>query len=312
MTRVDIVHGLPNDSYHGDYPEFISSTSLKMYTKSQRYFKHKQDEEKVSKPHFEFGNVYHTMVSARHPKGIKFEDEYVVFEAPINDKTGQPYGVDTKAMQEAKALALTNAQGKLLCSSNDIEIAQVMCSQLFDDVNHPSHEFFNKRYLQGVPEVSYFATDFLPNIHIRTRPDLDGLVSSSGNTFIADYKTTDDLEGFLYSIESYGYDISAGMYCEVKKAAIKEQHGIDANVKFYWIVQEKKAPYDWIIIDAENYLQSGTQKFYDCLNSHKIAMETGLYGGMAAYNSNKHGIFKPKPNQWNTGLNKLLNNNETS
>jgi hypothetical protein len=313
MRKIQRAEGVPNDSYHGDYPQFISSTSLKLFATSQLHYKHEVEKEKVSKPHFDFGNVYHTMVSSRHPKGIAFEEEYLIFEAPINDKTGQPYGADTVKMQEAKASFMHQAQAeeRLLCSNADVAIATAMCKALFDDETHVSHEFFNKMYLRGIPEVSYFYQDFVEGINLRTRPDLDGGVSANGRSFIADYKTTEDLESFTSKIADYGYDISAGMYVEGKKAYMMDVLKVaEPEVDFYWIVQEKKAPYDWMIVSAEHWLEIGVSKFYQCLNVYKDAKDSGVYRGISAYCLNKHGIFKPKPANWNLPLNRLLTNNE--
>ncbi len=313
MRKIQRAEGVPNASYHGDYPDFISSTSLKLFATSQKHYKSETEKEKVSKPHFEFGNVYHTMVSERNPKGIAFEEEYVIFNAPINEKTGQPYGADTIKMQEAKAVALTqaNAEGKMLCSDADFAIAKKMCAALFEDTTHPSYEFFNKIYLRGIPEVSYFIKDFTEGINLRIRPDLDGGVSESGRSFMVDYKTTDDLETFNSKIADYGYDISAGMYVEGKKVYMTDILKVaDPQVDFYWVVQEKKAPYDWMIVSAEHWIELGTNKFYQCLNMYKDAKDSGVYKGISAYCPNKHGIFKPKPASWNVPLNRLLTNND--
>jgi hypothetical protein len=313
MRKIQRAEGVPNDSYHGDFPDFISSTALKMFATSQKHYKFEKEKEKVSKPHFEFGNVYHTMVSSRNTKGIAFEEEYMVFEAPINEKTGSPYGADTIKMQEAKALYLSQAQaeGKLLCTNADVAVAKAMCESLFEDADHPSHEFFIKMFERGIPEVSYFYKDFTPGINIRTRPDLDGGVTTSGRSFVADYKTTDDLESFIGKIADYGYDISAGMYVEGKKAYMQDILKVeDPQVDFYWIVQEKKAPYDWMVVSAEHWLELGTNKFFQCLNMYKDALETGKYKGISAYCPNKHGIFKPKPANWNLPLNRLLTSND--
>lgn len=311
MTKFQVVNNLPNDSYHSDFPDFDSSTWIKNFTTSQKNALYEKQKEKVSKPHFELGNICHTMISSFHPKGIAFDEEYSIFASPINDKTGKPYGADTVKMQEAKAEALSNANGKLLCSEEDKAFAKMLCEQLITDDTHVSHEFFNKMFQRGTPEVSYFAKDFIEGLNLRIRPDLDGGVSVSGKSFICDYKFMDDIEKFAYKISEFGYDISAAMYVEVKKKYMREVLNIDEPiVDFYWIVVDKKAPCDWIIVSAENFMFSATEKFYQCLNMLKETKETGIYKGVSAYCPNRHGIFKPKPSFRSAALNPLLVDNE--
>lgn len=311
MTKFQVLEGVTNDSYHSQ-KDFISSTSLKNFTSSQLYFKTEMEKPKESKPHFDFGNILHTLVSSFHPKGIAFEEEYAIFTAPVNEKTGKPYGADTIKMQEAKAEALSNADGKLLCSDEDKRVAEIMVAKFFHDTEHPSFEFFNKCFLRGIPEVSYFAKDFIEGVNVRVRPDLDGGISASGRSFIIDYKFVEDVEKFPYIIDDYGYDISAAMYTEVKKKWMREVKGIDEpEVDFYWVVQEKKAPYDWIVVSAENFMPSGVDKFYQCLRMYDEVKKTGIYRGVSAYCPNKHGIFKPSPTSKAKALNPLIINNES-
>jgi ATP-dependent exoDNAse (exonuclease V) beta subunit len=313
-TEIQLVHGIPNADYHHDYPDFISSTSLKEYGESQMKFLAKSQEERVHKYHFDFGSLWHDMIAARHPQGENWEPYYHVFQPAINEKTGQPYGSDTKAQQEARALALSENPNKVMISQTDKDACDAMVDRLFNKETKglfKSFDFFHKMFERGTPEASYFAPKFYKGINVRVRPDLDGNCSMSGKSFILDYKSIDfPLSEFKNRIEKLHYDISAAMYVEVKKQYMRENgfvpKGGEAMVDFYWLVQEKSYPYDWMVVSAEHYLPTATEKFYQCLMLHQDALETGKHKGISDFSSDPNGIFRPQPAAWSKSLNKML------
>lgn len=313
-NEIQLVHGIPNADYHHDYPDFISSTSLKEYCESQMKFLAKKQEERVHKYHFDFGSLWHDMIASRHPQGENWEPYYHVFEPKINEKTGKPFGNDTKEQQGARALALSENPGKVMIGQNDKDACDAMVDRLFNEESKhlfKSFDFFQKMFMRGVPESSSFAPNFHKGINLRVRPDLDGNCSMTGKSFILDYKSIDfSLSEFKNRIEKLHYDISAAMYLEVKKEYMRQKgfvpDGGEAMVDFYWLVQEKSYPYDWMIVSAENYLPTAIEKFYQCLTLHKDALMTKEYKGISHYSGDANGIFRPTPAPWNKQLNKMI------
>jgi hypothetical protein len=118
------------------------------------------------------------------------------------------------------------------------------------------------------------------------------------------------LSDFKGRIEKLHYDISAGMYVSVKAEWMKQNGFLnelgEAQIDFYWLVQEKKYPHDWMIVSAENYLPTAIDKFYSCLTLHKDAINTKQYKGISHYSDDANGIFRPTPAPWNKQLNKML------
>lgn len=313
-TEIQVVHGLANADYHHDYPDFISSTSLKNYGESQMAFLASSQAERVHKYHFDFGSLWHDMIAARHEHGEAWENFYHVFQPAINEKTGQPYGADTKAQQEAKAIAHSENPGKVMIAEHDKDACVAMLGNIFDhESSHlfKSYEFFQKMFVRGLPEVSYFAPNFFEGLNLRIRPDLDGGCSRTGKSFILDYKSIDfPLSDFKGRIEKLHYDISAGMYVSVKAEWMKQNGFVnefgETQIDFYWLVQEKKYPHDWMIVSAENYLPTAIDKFYSCLTLHRDAINTKQYKGISHYSDDANGIFRPTPAPWNKQLNKML------
>lgn len=306
--HTEIILGLSNEEYHSGskYKDYISSTSLKNYRNGAQEYFYEKTKPRVDKAHFDLGSLIHDMLSAWHPEGLPFENLYHVWEdAPKNSKTGEYYGLTTQIFTEAYQ-KVKHETGKVPILIEQFNLAKQITSAPFDDNSkHPSAKIFRLLFSKGYPEVSYLSRDFLPSINIKTRHDHDG------ENFILDYKTIDgSITDFIRKITDYGYDISAGMYVENKKAGIlfHSDGDLDAlpDIKFYWVVFQVCPPYDWAIISAENYLESGIEKFYYLLNLHKKTLDQGYYGSIAELAPNKHGIFIPQPSLWQKKINSLI------
>jgi len=301
-STTEVIYDLSNHKYHNGYLDFISSTSLKKYTNGAIAYKAESEKPRVDKAHFDLGSLVHDVISSKHPNGASWEQEYHLWtDAPVNPKTGQLYGSDTKAFVEPYQLIKAQT-GKTPITEQQLEISTAIVNTLFDENSrHPSAKFFKMLFEAGVPEVSYFTTNFADGVNIKTRKDLDG------EKFIVDYKTIDgSLEDFIRNIDKLGYDISAGMYVANKEASYLTHDMEVPNIKFYWVVIQVCYPYDWIIVSAQNFLESGKAKFYKLLQIHQQAKGLNHYGSIAELSPNKYGIFVPTPSQWQTKLNNLL------
>lgn len=247
----DTIYGLSNHAYHYKAPftDYLSSTSLKNYLKSPRYFKWKldnPDEEKSDA--LAFGSLFHDLMAAIAEKKsldaglLYWYGTLAVFQAPINEKTGQPYGVATKAYKEAYEAFLADNANMTIASEADIELCRDMADSLFNDCGATSEQM-RKLLKWGRPEVSHFVE--YEGCKFKYRPDLETKKK------IIDYKTvaTNDLsERSINSIiAKYGYDVAAAFYLFMEH----ERSGVWKT--FYWCFVSKQPPYDAVLVDASNW-----------------------------------------------------------
>ena len=135
---------------------------------------------------------------------------------------------------KAKAAKLTEA-GKTLVSQDDLTLAENMAtvtSPLFDHERGAAEQAIFEDY-QGLMLKGKY--DWLPS-----EPDADGVLR------IVDYKTTSDATQFPYHAWKYGYHIQAAYYMMLYRL-----EGYDGFLGFRFIVQEKTAPYDYMVYDTD-------------------------------------------------------------
>ncbi len=82
-----------------------------------------------------------------------------------------------------------------------------------------------------------------------------GFLDCLGDGYIVDSKSTKSVSKFRYSVRDFCYDIQAYIYTKV--------FGVN---EFYWLVQEKTAPYLPAIVEcSEETLFAGEMKFNDAI-----------------------------------------------
>ncbi len=248
----DTIYGLSNHAYHHEAPftDYLSSTQLKNYMKSPKYAKWKldnPDEEKSDA--LAFGSLFHDlMASLAAVKGEWVQgygcwlDNIAVFQAPINEKTGQAYGAATKAYKEAYEVFLGDNADKTIASDADIELCRDMAASLYNDCGVTSKQA-RSLLKWGKPEVSHFVE--YEGCKFKYRPDLETPKK------IIDYKTvaTNDLSERSINgiIAKYGYDVAAAFYLFMEH----ERSGVWKT--FYWCFVSKQPPYDAVLVDASNW-----------------------------------------------------------
>lgn len=251
MKDPSIIHGLSNYAYHFEQPytDYLSSSRLKWYANSPKYFKHKIDtpEEETSNA-LRFGSLFHGLMAAFADRNGTWDGYRVwrsgiaVFEPPVNEKTGQPYGAATKAYKEAHDAFLSDSGGKTIATAEEVDLIHAMAQSLLDDCGATSEQV-RKLLKWGEAEVSHFVE--YEGCKFKFRPDLETKQK------IVDWKTvsTDDLsERSINSIISkFGYDISAAFYQFMEH----EQSG--KWKQFYWVFVSKTPPYDAVMVDASKW-----------------------------------------------------------
>lgn len=247
----NIIYGLSNEDYHNSHPysEYLSSSQLKAYAKSPKFAKFLMDNPQPQTDAMRFGSLFHDLMACcaeHYDNGTKAVAQWLsriaIFEPPVNEKTGQPYGTATKAYKEAYEAFLKENEGKTIASQAELSQVQAMHQALLLDCGNTSKQVC-KLLKWGKPEVSHFIE--YEGCKFKWRPDLER------RKIILDYKTvsTDDLSNKSIDniIVNYGYDISAAFYLFMEH----EQSGVWKT--FYWLFVTKNPPHDAILVDASKW-----------------------------------------------------------
>lgn len=269
-----VVYGMSNEQYHHGEEErqYLSSSQLKWYLRSPKFFKHNIDNPTEEKSDaLRFGSLFHMAMEKFQQYGTidAFYNCVAIFTPPKNDKTGQSYGTTTKAYAESYNQFLADNQGKEIATLEEVQLIDDMVGTLVrPSVGGATATQVLKLLKWGKPEVSHFIE--YDGLKFKWRPDLETRKK------IIDWKTvsTDDLsERSINSIISkYGYDISAAFYLFMEH----EQSG--KWKQFYWVFVSKQPPYDAVMVDASEWTykhedgiilpQVGAIKFKALLDLH--------------------------------------------
>lgn len=257
FTAEPIIIGLENEIYHrGDgYDQYLSSTQIKDFLVSPKYAKYKHDHPEefvISDDALEFGSMYHAYMESLHNHGDdrEFAKFYTVFTAPVNEKTGKPYGRDTQKYISALEAAQAENPNLTFVSEDRVELVKLMVNELLNNCGETSKQV--KTLLrQGQTEVSHFVE--YEGVKFKFRPDLET------KRKIVDWKTTtaDSLHpsAIAKTITKFGYGISAAFYQFFEH----EQSGVWKD--FYWVFQQKTPPYDAVMVSAEQWAYSYNREY---------------------------------------------------
>jgi len=258
----DTIYDLPNEEYHrGErFKDFLSSTQIKDYMVSPKFARYKAlhpELFEISIEASEKGSLYHDAMESLVNTGKldKWRNNLLVFEPPINPKTDCPYGRDTQKYQIALIEAKESNPGKTLTSTTDIQLVETMVYELLNNCRDTSKQI--RQILKwGKAEVSHFVE--YEGCKFKYRPDVETAKK------IVDWKTlaVDDLheETVNRTIAKFHYGISAAFY------QFFEHERTGVWKEFYWVMQQKIAPYDAVFVSAANWafhLEDGIVKMGD-------------------------------------------------
>ena len=213
------IYGLSNYAYHHQkpYSDYLSSSGLKIYSRSPKAFKHSLDNpEEIKSDALRFGSLFHDLMAclAEHKgdwsKGFfQWKDGIVIFDPPINPKTGVYYGATTKAYAEAYEQFLANNEDKTVANVLETDLVGDMACSLIRDSGATSEQVRKLLKWAKATEVSYFY-ETEDGIKLKVRPDL----LTHGK--IVDWKTCSldslDEDSIARQIIKYRYDVSLAMY----------------------------------------------------------------------------------------------------
>lgn len=216
----------PADVYHAKAREYLSSHQLADFRKCPLlYWKKRQglvpDDDRLA---YVLGRAAHVLIL----EGIeRFEAEYAV-GGPINPKTGNPFGANTKAYGEWAA-----AQGKPVLTDTQFDLITKLAAGV------DSHSLAVELFSDGVPE-GVVRADYCD---LRCQGRLDYFHPEHG---IIDLKTCDDLTWFEADARSYGYAHQFAFYRSLVKQATGDE------VPVHVIAVEKKEPFRcgvWLVAE---------------------------------------------------------------
>lgn len=182
-----IIRQEPMSVYQALSYDYLSSHALATFRKCPAEYRRQMDAPRADRPCFVTGRAVHTLVLEGLPA---FEAGYVC-GGPINPKTGQGYGQDTKAFQEW-AQAQT-AEGKEPISKATFDLAFRLASEV------GKHAEASALLRDGEPEVVIRGEHFGRAVQAR----LDWL--DLKNRRIVDLKTCASLEKFAKDIWNLDY-----------------------------------------------------------------------------------------------------------
>lgn len=258
------LYGLSNDTYHNspEYAEYISSTELKDYMVSPKYFKYKQDHPDGEQTDaMKFGSLFHELMEClakckgRWDDGFNtFFNKIAVFEPPINDLTGKPYGIATKVYKDEYATFLEHSSniGKEVVTREDVELVSEMAHSLLWRCGTTSEQI--RKILNWTKDTECsFLYENKEGAKLKIRPD------ALTRDKLIDWKTCNleslDEESIAKQIIKYRYDVSLSMYQQVLHECLNEWYTP------FLVFVSKVAPYESVICDMSDWCYSYDRKF---------------------------------------------------
>lgn len=219
-------------------------------------------------PAMEFGTALHCRIL--EPE--RFRNEYAVFEPPINERTGAPYGANTNAYKEAREKwSLENKDKIVLTEQDAATIAKLIDAYTF---HANARSIMCETIVREQPIRAKVQINPLSDATVEIKGKIDALTTAG----LVDLKTTnalDDASGrerFRYAIYDYHYIVQLAFY-----RMILREIGYLGDLRCWIIAFEKQEPnrvavysFDNAVIDAAEitariWLEAWTQ-------SHKINM----------------------------------------
>lgn len=313
ILRIDNLSDREYHDINGEYGGYVSSTQLKRYQSSPKYFAYSLVHAEEQTDAMKFGALFHSLMQCMANNTLdeaveKWKNQIVVFSPPINELSGKKYGAATKVYKEALQTFLAANADKVFATMEDITTIESMVRSMFIECGKTSKQL--KSLVKGAKgsEVSFFYEG--EGVRLKIRPDM------FTNGKLIDWKTTTlgDLseDSIARAIIKYGYHISLSMYQYVLHKA---------TGKWYTpllVFVQKQAPYDCVICDISEWcydynkdlddvsLGVGALEFTRLLKLHKECLESDKWEGAESLipKENK-AIMKPSVPAW-YGM-KLLN-----
>lgn len=209
----------PAAVYHAKATDHLSSHQLADFRRCPKLYRRKQIGlvQQRDSTAYALGRAAHVLILEGRKR---FEAEFAV-GGPINPKTGQPFGTQTKAFAEWAA-----SIGKPVLSDADAALLKQMRASVHDHVF--ARELLRSGVAEGVVRAEY------GGVPCQARIDWINPVDGRG---IVDLKTCADLDDFERDVHRYGYVHQMAFYREL----VVEACGVELEV--HLVAIEKREPY---------------------------------------------------------------------
>jgi len=225
----------------------LSYSSLKVALDDMAKFDlYMKRELKFESPALDFGTLYDMLLFEREKAmdlyTVMSDDKIVDMCSSAVRQMKRPSMSAEFKKRKSEVVQEAESDGKKIVSPEDWKMANDMIERL-DSCGLSSMYLSNGQY-----QVEFNET--LGPVKVK------GFLDCLGDGFIVDSKSTKSISKFRYSVRDFSYDIQAYIYTKV--------FGID---KFYWLAQEKTAPYLPAIVEcSEETLFAGEMKFNDAVS----------------------------------------------
>ena len=190
MNRADVTNVLirePADVYHAKSKDFLTAHALNEFRRCPLLYRKKElglVPERDTTAYL-IGRAAHTLILEGRER---YQREFAV-GGPINPRTGQPFGSQTKAFAE-----WAERQNKPVLSDAHAALVEQMAAAVRE------HLFARELFAEGVAEGVVRGT--YAHFQCQARIDWVNLVDGRG---IVDLKTADELDSFEMAMRAFGY-----------------------------------------------------------------------------------------------------------
>jgi len=209
----------PSEVYHAKATDFLSAHALNEFRRCPLLYRRKEMglvPERDTTAYL-VGRAAHTLILEGRER---YEREYAI-GGPVNPKTGQPFGSQTKAFAE-----WAERQGRPVLSDTQAATVEQMAAAVRD------HLFARELFADGVAEGVVRCE--CAGHRSQARIDWINPVDGRG---IVDLKTADELDSFEMTIRAFGYLHQVGFY----RALVAEasEHILPVHI----VAVEKREPF---------------------------------------------------------------------
>ena len=243
MDRPNWLLDIPAEEYHAATKrnEYTTSHRLNLFRKCPALYRKHITGEIVEgdTEAFVLGRAVHTLVLEGE---LKFVEEYIVSDGPVNPKTGKPYGKATKAYQEWAA-----EQPKPVISPEDFALMAKMREAVHA---HPvAADLLSAGFAEGTIRTEWSGE------HVQCRMDW----FDPDRSILVDFKTCEDVDKLKFAIRDFGYVTQLAFY---KKCLEIVGYEKAKKLKGYLVAVEKKEPFRVAVVEISPYtLDEGNTAF---------------------------------------------------
>jgi hypothetical protein len=246
QVHADVILHEPAEVYHAKAGEYLSSHLLGDFRRCpQLYFRRRCGlVPHEDRPAYLVGRAAHTLILEGKDA---FQAEFAV-GGPINPKTGQPYGANTKAFAE-----WAEAQKKDVLTAEQFHLVEQMADSV--QRHEIAHDLLSEGIAEGVVRTEYCG------VPCQIRIDW-----FAPHRAICDLKTVDNMEYFEADARRYGYCHQLAFYT----AVLRQRIGL--RMPAFLIAVEKREPFrtgvwrvsDDVLAYATRENEAAIRRLRDC------------------------------------------------